>query len=122
MNIARTRSFPGTDIGSDHDLLMTTFHIRLKRISKTKPTIIKFDIEKLKDPGVAEAFKVMIGGTFAPLIILDDKYTDVNLLTNTFYKHRRTKKPWLTADILDLCDKRGELKRRKCDPEGAAKY
>ena len=134
VNIARTRSFPGADIGSDHDLLMTSFHIRLKRISKPKPTRIKFDIEKLKDPDVAEAFKAMIGGKFAPLIILDDKYTDVNLLTNTFNKivtdtaheilgkHRRTKKPWVTTDILDLCDKRRELKRRKCDPEGAAKY
>ena len=134
MNIARTRSFAGAVIGSDHDLLMTTFHIRLKRISKPKPTRIKFDIEKLKDPDVAEAFKAMIGGKCAPLIILDDKYTDVNLLTNTFNKivtdtaseilgkHRRTKKPWVTADILGLCDKRRELKMRKCDAEGAAKY
>ena len=134
MNIARTRSFPGADIGSDHDLLMTTFHIRLKRISKPKPTRIKFDIENLKDLDVAEAFKAMIGRKFAPFIILDDKNTDVNLLTNTFNKivtdtaseilgkHRRTKKTWVTADILDLCDKRRELKRRKCDPEGAAKY
>ncbi|KAI0225359.1 hypothetical protein LSAT2_023805 [Lamellibrachia satsuma] len=38
VNIVRTRSFPGADIGSDHDLLMTNFHIRLKRISKPKPT------------------------------------------------------------------------------------
>ena len=125
MNIARTRSFPGADIGSDHDLLMTTFHIRLKRISKPKPTRITFYIEKLKDPDVAEAFKAMTGGKFAPLIILEDKYIDVNLLTNTFNKivtdiaseiigiHRRTKKPWITAGILDLGDKRRELKRRK---------
>ena len=58
----------------------------------------------------------------------------MNLLTNAFNKivkdtaseilgkHCRTKKPWVTADILDLCDKRRELKLRKCDPEGAAKY
>ena len=117
VNIARTRSFPGADIGSDHDLLMTTFHIRLKRISKPKPTRITFDTEKRKDPYVAEAFKAMIGEKCAPFIILDDKNTEVNLLTNTFNKivtdtaseilgkHRRTKKPWVTADILDLCDK-----------------
>ena len=29
VNIARTRSFPGADIGSDHDLLMITFRLRL---------------------------------------------------------------------------------------------
>ena len=33
VNIARTRSFPGADIGSDHDLLMMTFRLRLKRTS-----------------------------------------------------------------------------------------
>ena len=31
VNIARTRSFPGADIGSDHDLLMMTFRLRLKK-------------------------------------------------------------------------------------------
>ena len=31
VNSARTRSFPGADIGSDHDLLMMTFHLRLKK-------------------------------------------------------------------------------------------
>ena len=36
VNSARTRSFPGADIGSDHDLPMMTFHFRLKRISKPK--------------------------------------------------------------------------------------
>ena len=30
VNIARTRSFPGADIGRDHDLLMMTFCLRLK--------------------------------------------------------------------------------------------
>ena len=36
VNIARTQSFPGADIGSDHDLLMMTFHLHLKRVSKPK--------------------------------------------------------------------------------------
>ena len=50
VNIARTRSFPGADIGSDHDLLMMTFRLRLKKTSKPKHTRLKFDLEKLKDP------------------------------------------------------------------------
>ena len=32
--------------GSDHDLLMMTFHLRLKKISKPKHTRLKFDLEK----------------------------------------------------------------------------
>ena len=31
VNIARTRSFPGADIGSDHNLLMITFCLRLTK-------------------------------------------------------------------------------------------
>ena len=48
MKIARTQSFPGADIGSDHDLLMKIFHICLKRISKPKHTRLKSDIETRK--------------------------------------------------------------------------
>ena len=65
MYIARTRSFPGVDIGSDHDLLMVTFCLRLKRISEPKHTRLKFDLEKLKDPNVLETFQTMIGRKFA---------------------------------------------------------
>ena len=49
VDIARTRRIPGADTGSDHDLLMMTFHLRLKRISKPKHTKLKCDLEKLKD-------------------------------------------------------------------------
>ena len=28
-------------------------------------------------------------------------------------KHRQKKKPWVTAEILDLCDKRRELRKRE---------
>ena len=69
------RSFPGADIGSDHDLLMMTFRLRLKKKKKKKSekknhkpkhTRLKFDLEKLKDPSVLETFQAMIGGRFAP--------------------------------------------------------
>ena len=66
INIAKTRSFPGADIGSDHDLVMMNFRLRLKKIVKPKQVRMKFDIEKLKDPIIAEAFQAMIGGKFAP--------------------------------------------------------
>ena len=54
VNIARTR-------------VMTTFHLRLKRIIKPKHTRLKFDFEKLKDLNVVEIFQAMIGGKIASL-------------------------------------------------------
>ena len=103
-DIARTRSFPGADIGSDHDLLMMTFRLRLKKISKPKHTRLKFDLEKLKDPNVLESFQAMMGGRFAPLTIMSNEDTDIDSMTTTLNtavtetaseilgKHRQKKK------------------------------
>ena len=114
VNIAKTRSFPGADIGSDHDLLMMTFHLRLKKTSKPKHTRLKFDLEKLKDPNVLETFQAMIVGRFAPLTIMSNEDTDIDSVITTFNtavtetaseilgKHRQKRKPWITAEILDL--------------------
>ena len=134
MNIARTQSFPGTDIGSDHDLLMMTFRLRLKKNSKQKHTRLKYDLEKLKDPNVLETFQAMLSGRFAPLTIMSNEDTDIDSMINTFStavteaaseilgKHRQKKKPWITAEILDLCDKRRELRKKTLEPEGSERY
>ena len=84
MNIARTQNFPGADIGSDCDLLIVTFHLCLRRISKSKHTRLKFHLEKLKDPNVLETFQAMIGRKFAPLTIMNNEYTDLDSMITTF--------------------------------------
>ena len=60
-----TRSFPGADVGSDHDVVMTNFSLRLKRL--------KFDLENLKAHEIIEAFQAMIGGKCATLAILEEE-------------------------------------------------
>ena len=71
-------------IRSDQDLLMMTFHFRLKKISKSKRARLKCDPEKLKDPNVLEPFKAMIGEKFAPLTIMNNEDTKINLMITTF--------------------------------------
>ena len=67
----------------------------------------------------------MIGGKFAPITIMDNEDTDIDSMITTFNtavtettseilgKHRQKNKPWVTAEILNLCDKRRELRKRK---------
>ena len=117
VNSARTRSFPAADIGSDHDLLMMTFHLRLKRISKPKDTRLTFDLEKLKDPNVLETLQTMIGGKFAPLTIMNED-TDLDSMVTNFStavietaneilgKHRQTKNPESPQKFL-ICTTKG---------------
>ena len=133
VNIAKT-SFPGADIGSDHDLVMMTFKLHLKKVSKQGHSRIRFDLEKLKDPEVAETFKAMIGGKFAPLTLLDADDVSMDDLINKFNvavtetanetlgKYRHHKQHWVTPNILHLCKKRRELKKDKFTTEGAKQY
>ena len=37
-------------------------------------------------------------------------------------KHRQKKKHWVTPEILDLCDKRKELRKKRFELEGSEKY
>ena len=76
----------------------------------------------------------MIGGRFAPLTIMSNEDKDIDSMITTFNtavtetaseilgKHRQKKKPWITAEILDLCDKRRELRKKRFEPEGSEKY
>ena len=37
-------------------------------------------------------------------------------------KECHRKKPWVTRDVLNLCDERRDLKKRRYDEEGAEEY
>ena len=126
---ARTRTFPGADIGSDHDMVMMTFQTCLKNSRKPNQARIRFDLEKLNDPTVMNAFQATIGGRFTPLATLVDEDADLDFMVTHFTKavtdtaaeflgkQRRKRKPWVTHEILDLCDQRRDLKKRRGEPD-----
>ena len=92
-----------------------TFRVRLKKARKPNQPRLK-DLEKLRDPDVACTFQATIGGKFAPLIGLRDEDTDIETMITTYNtavvdvaseilgKERRRKQPWVTKDVLELCD------------------
>ena len=133
VSIHRT-SFPGADIGSDYDLVMMTFRVRLKKARKPNQPRLRFDLENLRDPDVACTFQATIGGKFTPLIGLSDEDMDIDTMITTnntavtdaasevLEKERRRKKPWVTKDVPDLCDERRDLKKKRYEAEGAKEY
>ena len=118
VNIHRTRSFPGADIGSDHDLVMTTFRVHLKKVRKSNQPRLRFDLEKLRDPDVACTYQAVLCGKFTLLIGLRDEDMDINTMITTYntavtdaankilWNECRRKMPWATRDVLDLFDER----------------
>ena len=111
---------------------MVTFQVRLKKARKPNQPKLRFDFERLRNPDVACTFQATIGGKFAPLIGLSDDDMDTMITTyNTAVtdaaseilgKERRRKKPWVTKDVLDLCDERRDLKKKRYEAEGAKEY
>ena len=113
---------------------MMTFQVRLKKTRKPNQPRLRFDLEKLRDPDVACTFQATIGGKFAPLIGLSDEDMDMDTMITTYNtavtdaaseilgKQRRRKKPWITKDVLDLCDERRDLKKKRYEAEGAKEY
>jgi len=99
-----------------------------------KKNVTKLNLEKLKDPAIMEIFKADIGGKFAPLLVLKNEDIEIESFTDSFTKiitssttealgkHRPKKKPWVTGEILELCDKRRELKSKKKEPGGQKRY
>ena len=111
-------------------MLIMTFHLCLKRISRPKYTRLKIDLQKLKNPNVLETFQAIIDGKLASLTIINNDDADMDtfntVVTQTasdiLGKHHQKKKPWVTAEILDLCDKRRELRKNTFESEGSEKY
>ena len=115
---SRTKSFPGADVGSDHELVMMTVKIKLKKLSKSKNPRIKYNLEKLKDTRIQDIFQAKLGGRFAPLLLLSDPQDMVDVMTKDMNEvaeevlgiKRYKRRPWVTDDTLLLCDKRREKK------------
>ena len=87
---ARTRTFQGADVGSDHDMMMMTFQTRLKNSRKPTQPVIRFDLEKLNDQTVTSTFQATIGGRFAPLAMLVDEDADRDSMVTHFNKQLLT--------------------------------
>ena len=79
-------------------------------------------------------FQATIGGKFAPLIGLSDGDMDMVTIITTYNtavtdaaseilrKEHRRKRPLVTKDVLDLCDERRDLKKKRYEAEGAKEY
>ena len=90
---------------------MMTFQVRLKVARKPNQPRLRFDLEKLRNPDVACTFQAMIGGKFAPLTGLSDEDMDMDTMITTY-----------NTAVLDLCDERRDLKKKRYEAGGAKEY
>ena len=85
-------------------------------------------------PTMMSAFQATIDGRFATLAKLVDEDADLDSMVTHFNKavtdtaveflgkQRGKREPWVTPEILDLCDQRRDLKKKRGEPEGDKDY
>ena len=127
INRARTRTYNKPDIGSDHDLVMMTFRLKLTKIKKVNIRT-KLNLENFKNKQLLEQYQTELAGKFAPLLLIDndsdpqqicDEVTSIiyNTAEKILGKTKASLKPWITPDIIKSCDERRKLKAKRFDGE-----
>ena len=68
---------------------MVTFRLRHQRMKNQGDIRIRFSLEKLEDPKIAEIFRATIGEISAPLFVLENQDTEIDALINSFNTARK---------------------------------
>ena len=114
-----TRTYPGADIGSDHDLVLCNLKLKSCIRKRAITNRIRFDLDKLENATTVNDYKVKLDLELSQVKINENYITETCnmvekaiLLTaeKTIGKYRKKKQPWITHNILDLCDDRRKLK------------
>ena len=69
---------------NDHNFVMMTFQVRLKKTKKPTQSRLRFDLEKYRNPDVAGTFQATKGGKFAPRINMRDDDVDIDSMITTY--------------------------------------
>ena len=109
INEANTRTFPGADTDSNHDLVLSIIKLKVKVKHLMKSPHIRFDLEKLKDQKIAEVFQAKVDGKFAALCIFDsdlDTLLTSQVLLSTaeevLGRQRKKIQTGVTNQVMDL--------------------
>ena len=117
-----TRTYPGATINSDHAFVLCNIKTKLRLKKKERNNIIRYDLEKLRNPQIAKEYKEKLELLLSQINkdennvtkIVSDIEKAIHLTAETIIgKYRRKKQPWITNDIIDLCDKRRVLNALK---------
>ena len=116
-SIQSTKTRLGADYGSDNELLIAKFRLKLKKVGKTiRP--FRYDLNQMP-----YAYTVEVRSRFKELDLIDrmpdDLWTEVRDIVwekgiNTIPMEKKCKKAkWLSEEALQIAEKRSEKQRRK---------
>ena len=115
-SIQSVKTRPGADWGSDHELLIAQFRLKLKKVGKTTRPF-RYDLNQ-----IPYDYTVEVANRFKGLDLIsrvpEELWTEVRdivqeTVIKTIPKKKKCKKAkWLSEEALQLAEKRKEVKRK----------
>lgn len=133
-SIKQVKTYPSADIGSDHNPVVATINIKLKKCDKNARRQPKIDYSALKKPDIKQKYAVAVQNKYDALLAetveqqqCEANDIDVNLvwhhIKNSIQqgadmlpkKRTNTRKPWMTEEILERMAERKKLKHKAAE-------
>ena len=123
-SIRMAKTYPGADIGSDHNPVVVKVNIALKVIKKAPCKKARLDVELLREKEFREKYATSVHNRYEGLRIEEVEQTPDELWSNLKEcmqdaaeeclpkKKRVAKQVWMTDDILNLMEERRKHKRK----------
>ena len=105
---------PGAACGSDHQLLIAKFRLKLKKVGKTTRPF-RYDLNQIPYDYIVEVM-IRFKGLDLVDIMPEELWTEVlniiqEVVTKTILKKKKSKKAkWLSEEALQIAEKRREMK------------
>ena len=126
-SIRMAKTYPGADIGSDHNPVVVKVNIALKVVKKAPCKKARLDVELLREKEFREKYATSVHNRYEGLRIEEVEQTPDELWSNLKEcmqdaadeclpkKKRVAKQIWMTDDILNLMEERRKLKRKDAE-------
>ena len=112
-SIQSAKRRPGADCGSDHELLIAKFRLKLKKVGKTT-RLLRHDLNQ-----IPYDYTVQVTNGFKGLDLIDGELwmevhnIEQEAVIKTIPKKKKCiKAKWLSEEVLQIAEKRKEAKRK----------
>ena len=120
--VTNVKTYPGADVGSDHNPVLMQIKIKLKKMRKQK-SHVKLELQQLKNQEKRQEYNVKVKNRFELLNVEEFLQVEENWqgiksalcdsLNSTIPKRvRNKKKSWMPDEILQLMELRREAKNK----------
>ena len=130
-SVKTARSYPGADIDSDHNLVMMTVKVRLKKNIYRGQRIRKWSLEGIEEKEGAfqkEIMGMLAGGSDDKGRAVEEEWTELRdaikksaEVTIGYQNSRKAKKPWVSQKMIMKMDERRKWKNVGTE-EGKVRY